>query len=359
MASKFGHNAHRLSIEWSRLEPRPGRFDRRAVERYRQILGHARDKGLYTFVNINHFTLPRWIAKGGGWSSDDISTVFARYAKFCAAVFHDVVGAFLTINEPAVLAYKSYIQGIWPPGRKNPRLAARCMAQQLIGHAAAYHALKSIAPEKPVGLALNLPTIRPSRRHNARDRLAALAQDWCVNGVIVEALRHGRMWPPLGYRPHQKPRIPLAKALDFVGVNYYGCYDVRVIGGRPCFVQWPTVATETSDWGRPSAASFESILQRVAHLGVDVLITENGIFDATDTMRPDYIRQHVAAAHRALAAGVPLIGYLHWSLIDNFEWAQGWTTPFGLVALDPDTQKRVPKASAFVLSDICRRNGLI
>lgn len=354
MARSLGHNAHRMSLEWSRIEPEPGSFSPGAVHRYRQILARGRDLGLSMHVTLNHFTLPAWVAKAGGWLAPDTVTRFGRYARHVAETLGDLVSRVYTINEPMVLAYKGYVQGMWPPGRRQPREAARCVGRQLDGHAAAHAAYKEVRPNTPVGLALNLPTIGPSRPEYRSDRWAARSQDWLINGVLLELLRTGRRWPPLSLRPELRP-IPCS--WDFIGINYYGAYQVRMDRGRrPRFVQEPTVATETADWGQPSGDAFEAMLKRLSGLGRPILVSENGLFDPLDELRPGYIRDHVRAVHRAIGAGAPVAGYFHWSLIDNFEWAQGWTTPFGLVALDPDTQERRIKPSAYVLRDIAQSN---
>lgn len=357
LARALGHNAHRMSIEWSRIEPEPGHFSSQALDRYRQILGRGQDLGLRMYVTLNHFTLPAWLAQGGGWLAPDTVGQFATYAARCAQALGDLTSGFFTINEPSVLAYKGYVQGMWPPGHRQPRSAARCIGRQIDGHAAAYATVKAVRPDIPVGLALNLPTIEPNRPGVRSDRLAARSQDWLINGVLLEMLRTGRRWPPLSFRPDV--RSPVADSFDFVGINYYGAYEVRMDrASRPRFVQRPTVATESADWGRPSATSFESMLHRLSGLGKPIVVSENGLYDPNDLARPSYIRDHVAACHRVIQNGVPLVGYFHWSLIDNFEWAQGWTTPFGLVAFDPRTQERRVKRSAYVLRDIAQSNQL-
>ncbi|MGF1508013.1 MAG: glycoside hydrolase family 1 protein [Myxococcota bacterium] len=354
LAVDLGHNAHRLSLEWSRLEPEPGVVSSRALDRYRQILDHASRRGLKVFVNINHFTLPGWFAERGGWLSPEAIPRFRAYARMCALELGDLVSAFLTINEPSVLAYKGYLQGMWPPGARNLRLAGRCLARQLDGHGAAYVEIKRNRPDVPVGIAINVPSFDPSRPGRIRDRLSSGMLDWLINGALLYELRNGRRAPPFGLGLSSARRM-----LDFVGLNFYGMYEVRhEWGGRPRLVQRPTIATETADWGRPSAERFERVLLRLAQLKIPILVTENGLFDPDDAQRPQYIVDHVAAVHRVLQKGVDVLGYCHWSLIDNFEWAQGWTAPFGLIGLDPRDQSRTIKRSAQVLQSIARSNAL-
>lgn len=355
MAAEMGHNAHRMSLEWSRIEPEIGRIDHKAVDRYRAILGAARDAGLHMFLNLHHFTLPRWVAERGGWSRSSIVPRFAEYATRCVGLFNDLTTHFLTVNEPAVLSFKSHLQGMWPPGHRDPWRAARSLAHQIRGHCAAFEAMKRVAPDRQVGIALNIPTIEPARAMSRSDWSAATVEDWLVNASVLRALRSGRRFPPLGLGLRQHRRT----ALDFIGLNYYGAYRVQLERGRsPRFVQQPTIATETADWGKPSPDGFKFTLLRLAELEVPILVSENGVFDATDEVRPTYIVEHVQAMHEAMQQGAPVFGYLHWSLIDNFEWAQGWTAPFGLVHLDRATQVRTPKKSAHVYAEIARNNRL-
>lgn len=360
LAARLGHRAHRLGLEWSRLEPERNRRDPRAVDRYREILGHARDLGLRTFVTLNHFTLPTWVADGGGWLSEETVEAFGRHCGRTVDELGDLVDGFFTINEPSVLALKAYVHGMWPPGRRQPRLGARALRLQLLGHAAAYRAIKRRSPDHPAGPALNLPDLEPARLRDARDRTMTRLQDWTVNGALLRALRTGWCHPPLGLRPRRHPE--LVDSFDFVGVNFYGRYRVHLAlePGRmfPRFVQENSIRTEGTDWGEPSPEGLVRSLRRAAELGKPVYVSENGIFTHDDEVRRRYLRDHVQALAEAYRQGLDLRGYFFWSLVDNFEWAQGWTTPFGLVAMDPDTQTRTVRPSARLYAEIVRRGGL-
>ena len=356
LAASLGHNAHRASLEWSRIEPDPGRFSTRAIDRYREILGAGKDAGLAMYVTLNHFTLPRWVSVRGGWTDRGLPDRFAGYAEHVARCLGDLVEGFLTVNEPAVLAFKAHLQGMWPPGQRDPRAAARSLGGQLRGHELAFERLKAVLPSVPVGIALNIPTVEPARPGHRGDHSAANLEDWLVNGCLLRALRTGRRWPPIGWARTTARPCPL----DFIGLNYYGAYQVQLdFGRRPRFVQRPTIRTETADWGKPAPDAFYQVLRRLQSLEVPILVSENGLFDADDSLRPRYIVDHVEAMHRAIHDGAPVFGYLHWSLIDNFEWAQGWTTPFGLVSIDRVTQQRTPKKSAKLFEVIARNNALV
>jgi beta-glucosidase len=354
-AAALGHNAHRMSLEWSRLEPEPGRLDEAAFARYAQILTAGRAAGLKMLVTLHHFTLPLWVAQRGGFADPAIAARLAGLARACLQRLDGQVDAWATLNEPSVLAAAAYATTRWPPGSGSVVAGLRALRNMLHAHAAASAVLR--AGSAPVGLVVNMPLFEPARPGAPQDRGIARAQDWTFNGVVLRALEGGRLLPPLG----AGQRAPgLAGSCDFIGLNYYGRYAVRFdprAEGLGRNVQTPTVRTETNDWGQPCAAGLTRQLLRLARLGVPLYVTENGLYDNTDSRRPRYLVDHVHAVADAIDAGADVRGYFHWSLVDNFEWAEGWTTRFGLLALDRQTQRRTPVESARVYERICRANA--
>jgi beta-glucosidase len=355
-AVQLGHRAHRLSLEWSRLEPAPGRFDAKAFARYGDILQHARSLGLSLYVTLNHFTLPQWVGPAG-WLEPRLPEAFARYAVRAVEAFAPLVDVWATLNEPTVLAWKAYARRDWPPARGSPADAAVAIKQQLLGHAAAYHAIASKKPKVNVGIVLSLPRIEPDDPRSPFDCQAANAHRWLANGAVLHALETGWCHPPVGLWRSFSPE--LRGTLGHLGINYYGRYLVRFCPRSPLrlfgrHVQEPSIRAHTSDWGQPSAAGLVSQLRELRRFGVPLYVTENGVYDPDDSQRPQFIHDHAAAVLQARAEGIDLAGYFHWSLIDNFEWAQGWTTPFGLISLDPKTQTRKIRPSARVLEQYAR-----
>ena len=359
-AADAGQNAHRLSIEWSRLEPEPGRFDVQAFERYREILGSARDLGLSTNVSLYHFTLPLWAAKRGSWHNRDLPARFARFSAEAAGRLGDLVDLWGTINEPNVLAFMSYGDGQWPPGKSSTLGCFRALRMLLRGHVAARRAVKNRLPDAQVGLVMNLPFFEPAHLGNPLDRAAAGFQDWGFSGSILAGLEDGRLRLPLTFFPRQEPG--LAGSIDWLGVNYYGRFAVLFdpAAEKPLgrHVQQPTTSTQYTDWGQPCPRGLTEQLLRAAQLGKPVYVTENGLFDNDDSDRPRFLVEHVDAVADAIEQGADVRGYFHWSLIDNFEWAEGWRTHFGLIALDRQTGKRTPRHSAEIYSRICREGGV-
>ena len=358
-AAAWGHNATRLSVEWSRLEPTPGRFDSAAFDRYAALLQHADARGLARVVTLNHFTLPPWVAARGGWLCPDIIPAIARFARECAERLGPLVDRWATLNEPSLVALLGYTDGRWPPGHRDPRYFGPALATMLRAHVAMTHALRSAQPSADVGLVLNIPRF-DAASGGPLDRAVAWLQDHTVSGAVLGALTHGRLVPPLGLGQ----RIDgLTRSFDWLGLNYYGRYAVQAsfaarAQGFGAYVQPDTVRIGETDWGQPHPPGLLHGLRRLAALDVPLLVTENGIQTDDDSRRATYITTHVQAVEDALAEGIDVRGYFHWSLVDNFEWAEGWRPRFGLLALDLDTGKRTPRPSAEVFARICQNNGV-
>lgn len=360
-AKEMGHTAHRMGIEWSRLEPEPGHFNAGAFDRYRQIFEHARELGLELLVTLNHFTLPRWVAARGSWLDSELPELFTNYARECALRFSPLVNRFITLNEPSVLAYMAYAGTRWPPALGSMPALITALGNMLRAHAGAYREIHEVTPGAEVGVVHNAPCFDPARPSNRKDRVVARAQDWAFTGALLHALQTGLLLPPLAQQPVRV--ADLRGALDFFGLNYYGRYQVRFSPkalGNLCgvHVQSPTVHTAWNDWGQVWPLGLERGLLRLKRLGVPLYVTENGIYDNEDEQRPGFLVDHLRAVRRAIDQGAPVQGYFHWALVDNFEWAEGWRTHFGLLQLDRETQQRTPRPSAEAYSRICRAGGI-
>lgn len=349
LARALGHNAHRLGISWARIEPEEGRFDGRALDRYEAILSHARRIGLATSVTLHHFTLPRWMAARGGFAKDESIARFARFSAHAVRRLAPHVTHWATFNEPSVYAMMSYGGTKWPPGAGSPLAQFDVLARLLRAHAAAVRAIRDAAPDASVGIVLNAPAFDPDRPGRRRDRAVTFAQDHAFTGSVLHALATGELRLPLSLMP--RTIDGLRGTFDWLGLNYYGRYRVRfdlraaaLLFGR--HVQPNSIRHGDVDWGEPSPEGLTRLLLRFSELGRPVFVTENGVFDPTDEVRQRYLVEHVAAVRAALARGADVRGYFHWSLLDNFEWAEGFTTPFGLVAVDRQTGERRPRQSA-------------
>lgn len=331
LAKTLGHTAHRLSIEWSRIEPMAGQWSMRAVEHYRAVLLALRAQGLTSFVTLHHFTNPQWFVDKGGWESQETAARFAAYVAFVATHLGDLVDFWITINEPIVWAEQSYLEGRWPPQVKSYLRFRRVVRHLARAHSVAYQEIHRRIPTAEVGIAQHMIAWRAASRQRWLDRIVAELYSWWFN--------------------HDFFRLT-SGTHDFIGVNYYFTSTKHVQLWPPKIVTTVGVGL-VSDLGWPiDATGLTQVLLEARRYKKPIYITENGVADASDDKRSDFLRDHIRAVEKAQAAGADVRGYFHWSLLDNFEWDLGFAPRFGLVAVDFTTQKRTPRPSAYVFKAI-------
>jgi beta-glucosidase len=367
LAAADGHNAHRLSLEWSRLEPAPGQFDPGAVAHYHAVLASLRRHALTPIVTLHHFTNPLWVADAGGWESRATVDRFEAFVRFCAREFGSEVDWWCTVNEPEVFAFRGWSEGVWPPAVRDNSRALAVIAHQLEAHGRAYHVLHSedradadgdgVAAR--VGFAKHRIQLEPLRPWNPLDRLQAELEDRVFNVAVERAAIDGEIDLSVpGARGIKRSLPELRHALDWYGLNYYTRWMVRSLSAVP-HVAKPGAPQNDLGW-ELWPGGLEQALVAAGRFGLPVLVTENGVADARDTLRPAALIGYVEAVHAALARGVNVVGYLHWSLLDNFEWADGYRGRFGLYAVDFDRPERprTRRASAEVFARIARANAV-
>lgn len=351
-------NTHRLSIEWSRIEPSEGSWNRAALDRYRAILGALRDKGIEPMVTLHHFTNPLWFAQRGGWLHPDAPRWFQNFVKKAITELADLCTMWCTINEPNVYASLGYFSGRWPPGTQSLDSYLRVLKNLLLAHAAAYTLIHDMQPQAEVGLAKHIALWRPASR-SPLDWLAARAIDRVFNGITLDALETGEWRPPL----KGKETLGQVKGtLDWIGVNYYSRYDVRfslsalkslgiTYGANPHAPKGP------ESWGELYPDGLCEAIKRLhRQFGLPLYITENGIPDEHDNKRPRWILESLRQVWKAINHNWPVKGYYFWSLVDNFEWAEGYDPRFrfGLVGVDFETQARTLRQSGELYAEIAQ-----
>jgi beta-glucosidase len=366
-ARELGLNALRLSIEWSRVEPRPGEFDDAALAHYRAIIEAIRERGMEPWVCLHHFTNPLWFEDAGAFLASDAEERFVRYATRTVEALGDVCDRWLTFNEPNVYAVQGYLRGEFPPGRSGQVLALlRVTAAMLRAHARAYRMIHHRLPDAQVGWAQHETVMDPARPDHPLDQRAARLQDAFFNGHFTDALRTGRL---RGSVPRLMGDVSEARdTFDFFGLNLYGRllvrFDLRspteLFGSHRVPTDSPRGETEYdgSPIGDAYPDGLERVLLRRASLGRPMVVTEHGVADAADRIRPWLLTRAVAAVHRALAQGADVRGFFHWTLTDNFEWTWGWKKRFGLYALDVATGQRTARPSARYYAAIAQANAL-
>ncbi len=358
-AAEGGQNAHRLSIEWSRVQPTPDIWDESALDRYREIVRGLVERGMTPLVTLHHFSHPLWLANRGAWENEEIAQAFASYARKVVDALKEYVNYWVTINEPNVFTAYAYLFGNFPPGKRDPKLAMQVMVNMVRAHAAAYHAIHEVQPTSRVGLALLYQDLVPARSWSPLDRWAAFNLSSLFNDLFPRALSSGTLRFPI-----RGVQIKEAKGTqDFLGINYYTRDHVAFHPFKPGELfarRYPPPDAELSETGFIANApeGFFQALDWGRQFQVPMLVTENGVEDSQDVLRPRYLIEHLHQLWRAVNFNYPIKGYFHWTLVDNFEWDRGWTQRYGLWGLDVETQARTRRPSADLYAEICQENGI-
>ncbi|GAA0456697.1 beta-glucosidase [Actinoplanes capillaceus] len=346
LASGLGLNAYRFSVEWARIEPSEGTYDEAALDHYEAIVDHCLAVGLAPVVTFNHFTSPHWFAAAGGWLNPGAPELFGRYCDTVMSRFGDRIAVAVTMNEPNLARLLSWMElpsfvrelerktleaATAAAGVTRYRVANVMLPEEMdaladgmeAGHRAARAAIRARRPDLPVGLSLAVaddvvdgddPSVRDRKRSEVYERWLHLARDD-----------------------------------DFIGVQNYERLHYDGSGAVPV----PADAPRNQMGSAVDPASLGGAVRYVhAETGVPVLVTEHGMATADDTLRAGFLEPSLAGLHAAVDDGVPVLGYLHWTLLDNFEWIFGYGHRLGLFEVDRDTFARTPKISAGVYADL-------
>jgi beta-glucosidase len=373
LAEAMGHNAHRLSVEWARIEPQPGKIDWAAVDHYHAVFASLRKHHLKPMVTLFHFTNPPWVAAQGGWLAPKTADDFARFAAFMGREYGKQVDTWITLNEPNVYAFNAYDAGTWPPAHQSREEALQVMANELRGHARAYHALHEADHEDAdgdgtavqVGIANHVAVFDPMSPFNAIEAATAYFNDTVFNRAPMRAASTGLLQFEIPGARGVKQFDPLAaSSVDFIGVNYYTRW-VCVSGGAKERIPMPGAPTTAMGWedypyGLYRALQLANGYSRLPDgRHVPILITENGVDDPDGSARASYLVRHLQEVAHAIRDGVDVRGYIHWTLMDNFEWADGYRPRFGLYHVDREHGlARVPTPAVGVFERIARANAL-
>jgi len=372
----LGVSAYRFSVAWPRVQPAgAGAVETRGLEHYDRLVDALLERGIRPLPTLYHWDLPQALEDAGGWPERATAEHFASYAGVVAARLGDRVTDWATHNEPWCTAFLGHAAGVHAPGRREPRAAYAAAHHLLLSHAWAAQAVHAAAPTARVGIVLNLAPVRPEPGADpgAVDHVDAVQNrlwlDALADGRYPEVLLAGEGVMPAGV-VREGDLAAVRGSLDWLGVNYYTPLrvgapqaaetavgqDVDAYPGAPAFSFTPRPPYTAMGW-EVDASGLEDLLRTVAVRlpGLPLRVTENGASfpddrrsaegTVLDDDRVDYLRGHLAAVERARAAGIPVLDYLAWSLLDNFEWAQGYSQTFGLVAVEPGTLRRVPKRS--------------
>jgi beta-glucosidase len=389
LMADLGLQAYRFSVSWPRIQPEgSGPTNQKGLDYYRRLVEGLRERSIEPMLTLYHWDLPQVLEDGGGWTSRETSERFAEYAGIMYDALGDSVSFWITLNEPWVSAWLGYGQGVHAPGRKDTGEALAATHHLLLGHGLALEKMLSLGRgDNQLGITLNLAPVRPASEDDAE---AARRVDGNANRLYLDPLFRGSY--PEDMLEHYRNESDfsfvrdgdlekVSQPLDFLGVNYYMRHTV-VDGQRDSelttamrfsSVDAATVlpaGVETTAMGWPvEPDGLTELLVRLHEEYTEgpIYITENGraVYDyvdpeggVDDEEREAFLDAHFRAAHDAIEQGVDLRGYMVWSLLDNFEWAEGYSKRFGIVFVDYGTQRRIPKMSARWYSGVIERNGL-
>ena len=365
LAQSLGVNALRLSLEWSRIEPRPGEWNNAALARYREMLKALHSRGLRPFVTLHHFTNPLWLEAKGGFGSAESVVLFERFTSRVLNELGDLCSDWTTFNEPNVYASLGYFLGEFPPGKKGRVLESAHVTYNIcLAHAAAYRAIHAVQAQAQVGWAQHFVVFKPRRPQSPLDRWLCGFIHRRFNDNFFEGIRDGRAPFPLQFLGSRLDEVK--GTCDYVGINYYSRLRVGVEWRSPktLFIQITVPPHKPQGdcgveipYGEAYPQGLRQAVEHFGSVGKPIYILENGVPDRADRIRPWLLSSIVEEMRGLLAEGIDLRGYFHWTLTDNFEWNEGWHLRFGLVELDPQTQERKPRPSAKVYADLIRENS--
>jgi beta-glucosidase len=329
LVATLGFDNYRFSLEWSRIQPAPGEWSVEAMDHYRRLCDHLRDRGVEPVVTFHHFTTPVWVADRGGWEQEETVDLFADFCHRSASALGESVGHACTLNEPNVVATMGYVMGMFPPGRSDPGAAKKVSENLAAAHRAAVSAIRAAVSTLRVGLTLSMTDYQSVEGGEERvEHIRAVHEDLFLHATAGD---------------------------DFLGVQTYTRMLIGPdgwIGPEPGV---PVLPMGYELWPDALAACLRRAWTVTAGR-VPLWVTENGIGTDDDEQRIAFVAAALKGVRAVIGEGVDVRGYTYWSLLDNFEWAFGYRPKFGLVAVDRETFARRPKPSAQWLSEVARGN---
>ena len=356
----LGVDVYRFSVEWSKIEPEEGKFDIIALQHYRDVATALITAGITPVVTLHHFTNPLWFEDMSAFEIEDNIKYFIRFSEYVFEGLKDKVHIWCTINEPAVYTTQGYFNGVFPPGKQNPELAGNVMKNLLLAHTSVYKKLKNHEDGKnhQIGIVKNIFPFDPYNRWNPLDWFVSRTLDGVFNQGALDYFRTGEF--QFSMPGMDKVTINNSEgigALDFIGLNNYSHQRVKSQLNINNFFRFEFYPEEQmTDMAYPiyPEAIYRSI-KRAVTLGVPIIITENGVADKKDSLRSIFIERYLYAVSKAISEGADIRGYYYWSLMDNFEWAEGYEMKFGLYEVDFITQKRSLREGSKRYKDIVSR----
>lgn len=333
LAKELNCNALRISLEWSRIEPEEGVFSQEAIKHYADVLIDIKEKGMKRILTLNHWTLPIWFADKYGWDHFDAPKIFAKYCEKIIKELGNEIDLFITLNEPTIPLNKGYLAGVFPPGRKSIFAFSRARKNMITAHHECYLLVKKYYPNMQIGITQYCNTFETEG----------------ILRVFNNSLKKFQIFYNWGFM-----KIDMASH-DFIGIDYYATF---VLSLKYPFFKRKTINNHWTDmkWGIYPRGLYEVCMEAKAEFKKPIYIFENGLADKDDKYRSDFIKKHLFFVKKAISESADIRGYFYWSLLDNFEWNQGFWPRFGLIEIDFETLERKPRKSFHEYAKICQNN---
>ena len=334
LAAGLNNNAIRIGLEWARIQPKKDTWDVTAINHYKKVLDTAHDKGLKTVVTLWHWTNPLWLSKEGGWENGKAKEYFGEYVDFIIQELGGEIDYWVTLNEPLMHVFGGYLRGYFPPAKHSIFKAEKVFQNLVKGHKLAYEKIHKHFPMANVSLTALVNYFEAANFMNPIEQGIAKAMHYYWNHRFLSKTK---------------------KYLDYIGLDYY--FHDRIIWYPP-FRRNRNERVNDKGW-EIYPEGILAVLRYLNGFKKPIIILENGLADAHDRYRANFIREHLYYIYKAMEEGVDVRGYFHWSLLDNFEWAYGWSPKFGLYLVDRKTFERKEKPSADVYREICGSNKVV
>jgi len=361
--NELGVNHYRFSIEWSKIEPKKGSFDLEALQHYKDLCDSLIKNNITPVITLHHFTHPAWFENLGAFEKRENIIHFINFSEYVFNKLKDLVPIWCTINEPSVFVSQGYFNGIFPPGKKDPVLAGTVLENLLYAHTETYKHLKSLAggDNVQIGLVKNIFQFDPLRRWHIID--------WLFSKVLNNVFTHSSLdYFVKGHATFSLPGMvkkdmknnEAIGAMDFIGLNYYSRLHVKgQLSLTDPFVfkkRAHDIQTDMDYALYPEG--FYKALQTISRLKKPIYVTENGVADRGDNIRKIFIKRYLYALNKAIQDGLDIRGYFYWTLMDNFEWSEGYKMKFGLYEVDFKTQARTLRESSNLFSKMVKKSGV-
>lgn len=373
LMKKLGLKSYRFSLSWSRIIPARGKVNQEGIKFYSDIIDELINCGILPLVTIYHWDMPMWVYELGGWKNKGIVELFSEYVKVVVDAFSDRVKYWIPFNEPQCFLMNGYMQGVHAPFKRDYLSLPKITKNFMLANAAAVKIIRERAKIQPqVGIAYaagafipkneNDPaSVEEARRKSFYKGMGTMNNRWWMDPILS-----GKSVRAYGiYHVSKKTAKPAHVKLDFVGINVYAAFNYSLWGGDKD-IDLSQLRKTYLDWVIDGRALYWAAKFIYERYGVPVMVTENGMANddkpdksgnVNDDVRIEFIDEYLGQLKHAIDDGVPVIGYQHWTLMDNFEWAEGYDPRFGLIYVDFKTGERIIKKSAYHYSQIIKTNG--